>query len=145
MSNAIKLDFEIKELEELNVIYIRNLNIHKHDSETLGKMFEKLFSWATPRNLVNFPETKALTVYRSNANESGFLQADVCLTVPEMIIGEGLIGTTKISGGLYAIFHKEAPMSECLKTWKYIYDIWFEENGFQPDNRNFFLIHLNDP
>jgi AraC family transcriptional regulator len=145
MSEAIKLDFEIKKLEEFNVIYVRNLNIHNHDSETFGKMFDQLFSWATPRNLINFPETKALTVYRSNANLEGMLQADVCLSVPEKITGEGLIGNTTISGGLYAIFHKEAPMTECFKTWNYIYDVWFEENGYQPDNRNFFLSHLNDP
>ncbi|WP_268847548.1 AraC family transcriptional regulator [Flavobacterium aestivum] len=145
MSETMKLDFEIKKLEEFNVIYIRNLNIHRHDSETFGKMFEKLFSWAAPRNLINFPETKALTVYRSNANISGMLQADACLSVPDKIVGEGLIGNTTISGGLYAIFHKEAPMSECFKTWNYIYEIWFEENGYQPDNRNFFLSHLNDP
>lgn len=143
--SAMKLDYQIKSLEELNVIYIRNLNIHKHDSETFGKMFQQLFSWATPRNLVNFPDTKALTVYRSLANDNGMLQADVCLTVSESVTGEGIIGTTRLSGGLYAIFHKEAPMSECLNTWKYIYDVWFEENGYQPDNRNFFLNHLNDP
>lgn len=36
-------------------------------------------------------------------------------------------------------------MSECFKTWNYIYKVWFEENGYLPDNRNFFLSHLNDP
>ena len=145
MSETMKLDFEIKKLEAFNVIYIRNLNIHKHDSKTFEEMFKQLFSWASPRNLVNFPETKALTVYRSNANLEGKLQADVCLSVPNRIVGEGVIGSTVISGGLYAIFHKEAPMSECFKTWNYIYEVWFEENGYQPDNRNFFLSHLNDP
>jgi AraC family transcriptional regulator len=145
MSEIMKLDFEIKKLEAFSVIYIRNLNIHNHDSETFEEMFKQLFSWASPRNLVNFPETKALTVYRSNANLTGMLQADVCLSVPDKIVGEGIIGTTIISGGLYAIFHKEAPMSECFKTWNYIYEVWFEENGYQPDNRNFFLSHLNDP
>jgi AraC family transcriptional regulator len=145
MSEIMKLDFEIKKLEAFNVIYIRSLNIHNHDSETFGEMFKQLFSWASPRNLVNFPETKALTVYRSNANLLGMLQADVCLSVPKKTVGEGIIGSTIISGGLYAIFHKEAPMSECFKTWNYIYEVWFEENGYQPDNRNFFLSHLNDP
>ncbi|MDQ6527788.1 AraC family transcriptional regulator [Flavobacterium sp. LHD-85] len=145
MSETMKLDFEVKKLDAFNVIYIRNLNIHKHDSETFEDMFKQLFSWASPRNLINFPETKALTVYRSNANLEGMLQADVCLSVPEKIVGEGIIGNTTISGGLYAIFHKEAPMSECFKTWSYIYEVWFEENGYQPDNRNFFLSHLNDP
>lgn len=145
MSATMKIDFEIKKLEEFNVIYIRNLSVQNHDSETFGKMFDQLFSWAAPRNLIHFPETKALTVYRSNANLEGMLQADVCLSVSDNIVGEGLIGNTTISGGLYAIFHKEAPMSECFKTWNYIYDVWFEENGYQPDNRNFFLSHLNDP
>jgi AraC family transcriptional regulator len=145
MNKEMTLDFEIKELQEFHVAYVRNLSIHKHDSETFGKMFEQLFSWAMPRKLINFPETKALTVYRSIADSSGVLQADVCITVPETVTGEGLIGTTHISGGLYAIFHKEAPMSECFQTWKHIYDVWFEENGYQPDNRNFFLHHLNDP
>jgi AraC family transcriptional regulator len=145
MSEIMKLDFEIKKLEAFNVIYIRSLNIHNHDSETFGEMFKQLFSWASPRNLVNFPETKVLTVYRSNANLLGMLQADVCLSVPKKTVGEGIIGSTIISGGLYAIFHKEAPMSECFKTWNYIYEVWFEENGYQPDNRNFFLSHLNDP
>ena len=73
------------------------------------------------------------------------LQADVCITVPDNIEGEGLVGTTKISGGLYGIFHKEAPIRECFKIWNFIYEVWFEENGYQPDNRNFFLSHLNDP
>ncbi|MBF4515950.1 AraC family transcriptional regulator [Flavobacterium sp. ANB] len=145
MSEAIKLDFKIEKIEEFNVIYVRNLNIHNHESETFGKMFDQLFSWAAPRNLINFPETKALTVYRSNANLEGMLQADVCLSVSDKMVGEGLIGNTIISGGLYAIFHKEAPITECFKTWNYIYDVWFEENGYQPDNRNFFLSHLNDP
>jgi AraC family transcriptional regulator len=145
MSNADKVDFEIQELKEFKVAYIRNLNVHQHDSDTFSKMFEQLFSWAIPRNLVNFPETKALTVYRSNANLSGMLQADVCITIPEKTVGEGLVGTTNISGGLYAVFHKEAAMSECFKTWNFIYEVWFEENGYQPDNRNFFLSHRNDP
>lgn len=145
MSEIVKFDFEIKKTEAFNVIYIRNLSIQNHDSETFSMMFEQLFSWASPRNLVNFPETKALTVYRSNPNLSGMVQADVCLSVPDKIVGEGLIGNTIISGGLYAVFHKEAPMSECFKTWNYIYEVWFEENGYQPDSRNFFLSHLNDP
>lgn len=145
MNDTIYVDFEIANLQEVKVAYVRNLKVHQHDSETFGKMFNKLFKWATPRNLINFPETKAFTVYRSNANLSGMLQADVCITVPDHIEGEGLVGTTKISGGLYAIFHKEAPITECFKTWNFIYEVWFEENGYQPDNRNFFLSHLNDP
>jgi AraC family transcriptional regulator len=107
-------------------------------------MFEALMTWAAPRGLVNFPETKALTVYRSNPNLNGMIQADVCLTVPEEIEGEGIIGRTTLSGGKYAVVHKEATMDECFSTWDYIFEEWFPTNGYQPDNRNFYINHLNE-
>jgi AraC family transcriptional regulator len=103
-----------------------------------------LFDWAGAKGLLNFPETKALTVYRSNANLAGRVQADVCLTVPNVIEGDGLIGTTTISGGLYAVVHKEASLAECFTAWDYIFEVWFEQNDYQPDHRNFYISHLND-
>jgi len=138
------LDINVVELPERHVAYVRNLDVHIHDSVTFSKMFALLFQWATPKGFVNFPHTKALTVYRSNANLSGTVQADVCLTVPEGTEGEGLIGTTTISGGLYAVVHKEASLEECFTTWDYIFEVWFEQNGYQPDHRNFYINHLND-
>jgi AraC family transcriptional regulator len=144
MGKEKQLDIKVVELPERNVAYVRNLDVHIHDSATFGKMFSLLFGWAGPKGLVNFPHTQALTVYRSNANVSGRVQADVCLTVPEGTAGEGLIGTTKISGGLYAVVHKEAGLEECFTTWDYIFEVWFEQNGYQPDHRNFYINHLND-
>jgi AraC family transcriptional regulator len=140
----VPTNIQISELQPLQVAYVRNLDVHIHDSETFAKMFDLLFEWAAPKRLINFPESKALTVYRSNPNLSGHIQADVCLTVPEGTIGEGLIGTTTISGGLYAVVHKEASLEECFTTWDYIFDVWFEQNGYQPDHRNFYINHLND-
>jgi AraC family transcriptional regulator len=139
MSHEANPDVEIRELKAFKVAYIRNRNIHQHDSAAFGIMFEQLFSWADTRNLLNFPETQALTVYRSDANLSGMLAADVCITVPETTVGEAVIETTSISGGLYAVFHKEASLSECFKKWNFYFEVWFEENGYQPDNRDFFL------
>ncbi|MBJ6119540.1 AraC family transcriptional regulator [Pontibacter sp. BT310] len=144
MDNGKAIEVEVKELSELHVVYVRNLNIRLHDSETFGKMFDALMRWAAPRGLVNFPETKALTVYRSNPNLEGMIQADVCLTVPEETEGEGFIGRTTLSGGMYAVVHKEATMAECFSTWDYIFEDWFPANGYQPDNRNFYINHLNE-
>lgn len=146
MMNTSKepIDVKILELPELHVAYVRNLDVHIHDSDTFEKMFRRLFEWAAPKGLISFPETKALTVYRSNPNLSGMVQADVCITVPDTIEGEGLIGTTNISGGLYAVVHKEASLAECFTTWDYIFEVWFEQNGYQPDHRNYYISHLND-
>ncbi|GAL87263.1 hypothetical protein MYP_4493 [Sporocytophaga myxococcoides] len=145
MDKGKSIQIEIKDLSELHVVYIRNLSIHMHDSETFGKMIEALLKWALPKGLVNFPETKVLTVYRSNPNDKGIIQADVCLTVPDEIEGEGIIGKTILTGGKYAVIHKEATLAECFTTWDYVFKEWFPSNGYQPDNRNFYINHLNEP
>lgn len=143
-SKEINLDIRVVELPELHVAYLRHLDIAIHDSATFGQMFQTLFQWAAPKGLINFPETKALTVYRSNPNPSGTIQADVCITVPEHIAGEGLIGTTTISGGLYVVVHKEASLDACFTTWDYLFNEWLVQNGYQPDHRNYYINHLND-
>lgn len=143
-SKDTNLDIRVVELPELHVAYLRHLDISIHDSATFGQMFQTLFQWAAPKGLVNFPETKALTVYRSNPNPSGKVQADVCITVPQAIAGEGLIGTTIISGGLYVVVHKEASLDACFTTWDYLFNEWMVQNGYQPDHRNFYINHLND-
>jgi AraC family transcriptional regulator len=140
-----QLNVEVKQMQNFKIAFIRNLNVHQHDSETFEKMFDTLFAWAGPRNLLNFPETKALTVYRSNPNASGIIQADVCVSVPEDIIGDGIVGTTEITGGLYAVIYKERTIEECYGSWQYLFNLWLPANGYQPDNRNFYISHLNDP
>ncbi|WP_207420706.1 AraC family transcriptional regulator [Desertivirga brevis] len=135
---------QVKELRDQKVIYIRNFSIHVHDSEGFKQMFERLFEWAGSRGLLNFPATKALTVYRSMPDENGMLQADVCLTVPEGVLGEGEIGTTIIPGGTYAVIYKEGTLDECFSAWDYLYNSWLPASGFSADSRGVFLNHLND-
>ena len=144
MELTTKEKIEIKELDDLPVIYVRNLSIHVHDSEGFSKMFDTLMKWATPKGLLNFPATKALTVYRSMPDDNGLLQADACLSVPKEINGEGVLGKTIIKGGKYAVLHKEGTLDECFKAWDYLYKEWFPKSGYQPDDRGVFLSHLND-
>jgi AraC family transcriptional regulator len=36
-------------------------------------------------------------------------------------------------------------MEECYGSWQYLFNLWLPANGYQPDNRNFYISHLNDP
>ncbi|WP_207425817.1 GyrI-like domain-containing protein [Pedobacter sp. SYSU D00535] len=136
---------QVKELRDQHVVYLRNLSIHVHDAAGFETMFETLFTWAKPKELINFPETKALTVYRSMPDEDGRVQADVCLTVPGQTRAEGPIGKTLIPGGKYVVLHKEGTMAECFQAWDYLYKEWLPESGYQPDSRGVFLNHLDTP
>ncbi len=138
------INIEIKNLDDLPVIYIRNHSIHVHDSDNFGKMFNTLIAWANTRELLDFPTTKALTVYRSMPDTNGMLQADACLSVSQEIQGEGQIGKTIIKGGKYVVLHKEGTLDECFSAWDYLYNEWFPNSGYQPDDRGVYLNHLND-
>ncbi|WP_426486141.1 AraC family transcriptional regulator [Flavobacterium sp. 2] len=140
---AIKI--EIVELPEIEAMYVQNLDIDIHDSTTYSGMFERLHRWAGPENEIKFPESKALTVFRTHHNLSGNVKTDVCLTLPYALQEEGFIADLTISGGLYAVIHKESAIEECFASLEYIFEVWFVENGYQPDNRDFYIKHLNDP
>jgi len=138
------VNLEVKELKDIPVIYVRNFSIQVHDSNQFSKMFETLIDWANPRKLLNFPTTKALTVYRSLPDSKGMVQADVCISVPQEVNGEGIIGKTIIKGGKYVVLHKEGSLDECFSAWDYLYNEWFPNSGYQPDDRGVYLNHLND-
>ena len=107
-------------------------------------MFDSLLTWANARDLLNFPITKALTVYRSMPDSDGILQADACLSVSKEVDAEGEIGKTIIKGGKYVVLHKEGTLDECFSAWDYLYNEWFPNSGYQPDDRAVYLSHLND-
>ncbi len=138
------LNIEIKELEDIHVIYIRSHSIHVHDSDGFAKMFNTLIEWASSKKLVNFPDTKALTIYRSLPDSKGMIQADASLSVPKDVKGDGIIGKTIIKGGKYLILHKEGTLDECFSAWDYLYSTWFPNSEYQPDERGVYLNHLND-
>ncbi len=53
-------------------------------------------------------------------------------------------------GGLYAIFIYKGPASEGPETYRYIFEIWLPESGYNLDNRPHFAVmgekyRNNDP
>ncbi|WP_394774393.1 helix-turn-helix domain-containing protein [Flavobacterium sp.] len=58
MSETNKVDFTIENLEEFNVVYIRNLNIESHDSETLVKCLNSFLVGQFPGILSIFLKPK---------------------------------------------------------------------------------------
>ncbi len=128
--------------------YVRHFGAyHPHDIILFQHLFEKLFKWAIPRGFVQFPQTKAFTVYGGHPDLSPpeQLKVDVCITVPQGTRGDGEIGIRTISGGQYVVIHMESSMKEAEEAWDIVFREWLPNSGFQPDDRNYYLNHLNDP
>lgn len=106
-----------------------------------------VFKWAGPCGLLNFPETKCLSVYHDNPEitDEKNLRTSVCLTVPEDTQVDGDIGKMKISGGKYAVGHFEMNIDHYAAAWNTICGDWLPDSGYQPDDKPPFEMSLNNP
>ncbi len=148
MTNTkMKIDVEVKELQDIPVAYIRHIGPYAGNTSLFEKLFNDLFKWAGPRNLLDFPETKVMAVYYDDPSvtDESKLRLDVCISVKPDTEVDGEIGKTTIKGGKYAIGHFELSPDEYPAAWKALYAGWLPESGYQPDDGPCFENYLNDP
>ncbi len=118
---------EIKEMPEINVVYIR----HTGQYNQIGKAYEKLIKWAGPRGLLN-PGTKTITVYQDDpaVTEMEKVRQDACITVANDVKVEGEIGKATIPGGKYAVARFQVDSKGFEKAWNTMC-LWITESGYQ--------------
>ena len=87
----MKFEAEVKELPERFVACIRHVGPYPE----IGKAIEKIFQWAGPKGLIQFPKTDVLAVYHDNPEETAEaeLRSDACITVPEDTAADGEVKT----------------------------------------------------
>jgi len=138
---------EVKDMPEMHIAYIRHIGPYAGNEQLFGKLFNKLFSWAGPRGLLRFPETKVITIYHDNPEitDESKLRTDVCITVPSDAKVDGEIGKSIIPAGKYAIAHFEIRPDQYGDAWSAVYGGWLPESGYQPDDRPCFELYLNAP
>ncbi|OHD12093.1 MAG: hypothetical protein A2086_04560 [Spirochaetes bacterium GWD1_27_9] len=137
---------EVKDLPEISLAYVRHTGPYKGDAKLFESLFQKLFKWAAPRNLINFPETKSIIIYHDNPEitEENKLRTSVCITVPIKTEVSGEIGRMEIPAGKYALARFELLTNEFQEAWNWVYGIWLPQSGYQPDDRPCFEMYLND-
>ncbi len=146
MKVPTKTHFEIKNIANMNVAYVRHFGAYQGNEELFAGLWSQLMGWAGPRELLNQPDMKSMCVYYDDPEitESKNLRVDVCITVPEGTKTEGVVGNTVIEGGQYAVHGFEVSAEEFQGAWSYIYSEWLPQSGYQPDDRPCFELYLND-
>jgi AraC family transcriptional regulator len=147
MENKILTNIEVKELPEMHFAYLRHIGPYKGDEKLFARLFEKLFKWAGPRNLIKFPETKMISVYYDDPEitDESKLRVDACITIPPETKVDGEIGKSILPAGKYAIGHFELPTYEYEAAWKAMCGAWLPQSGYQPCDTPCFELSLNDP
>lgn len=145
--NKKEIKVEVREIEAMTVAYVRHIGPYAGNSELFSQLYSKLYKWAGPRGLINFPETKSISIYHDNPEitDEDKLRVSICLTVPKDTEVSGDIGKMDIPGGLYAIGHFEIDVDEYQEAWNFICGEWLLNSGYEPDDRPCYELMLNDP
>ncbi|WP_301043409.1 AraC family transcriptional regulator [Parabacteroides goldsteinii] len=133
--------FEIKQMPERAIIYCR----HQGALDQMQEAFANLMKWALPRGFVSQPDMRLLSVYHDDPRVTPVdkLTADAAMFVPEEMKPEGIIGSYKLSGGLYAVGRFELSMSEFPAAWMAMFDL-LEENGCKCGYGHHYEIYQNN-
>ena len=138
---------EVKDLPEITLAYVRYVGPYKGDGKLFEELFGKLFQWAGPRNLLQFPETKTIIIYHDNPEitDEMKLRVSVSVSVPAETAVDGEIGKMVIPAGKYALARFELGDDQYQEAWDWVYRTWLPESGYQPDDRPCFEMYHNDP
>ncbi len=147
MSDQLHAEVEVKEMPALSLAYVRHIGPYQGDSSLFERLFSQLMTWAGPRGLLRFPETKSVCVYHDDpkVTDEQKLRIDVCITVPEETEVEGEIGMMTVTGGRYAVARFELKGDEFQQAWNAVYGGWLPESGYQPDDGPCYELYHNDP
>lgn len=134
---------QVKDFPEMTVAYVRYIGPYKGDAQLFARLSGQLFTWAGPRNLINFPETKYLVVYHDDPEitDESKLRVSVCITVPEDTEVNGGIGKMTVAAGKYAAARFELTSEEYGDAWAWVYSTWLPQSGYAPDDKPAFELY----
>jgi AraC family transcriptional regulator len=142
LKNLIIMDtkIEIRQMPELNLIYVR----HRGAFNRIGEAYEKLFRWAGPRGLVT-PDAKTVTVYHDDPAITAIdkVRQDASIVVAPGTRGEGEVGHATVPAGKYAVGGFELRETEFEQAWNTMCS-WLTESGWQPADGPTYEYYHND-
>lgn len=146
LTGSINMKVEVKTLPDINLAYIRHIGPYKDNPALFQELFNKICTWAGPRNLLT-KDTSFYCIYYDDpeVTDEARLRTDVCINVPENIEINGEIGKQLIKGGQYAVARciiKDP--KEYGQYWTELCKNWLPSSGYRPDNKPAFEMYPPD-
>jgi AraC family transcriptional regulator len=139
----------IENLEDKQAVYVRHTGTYESLAKEYVGLMQKLFTYAKKQHLLVEEQNWFLAIYHDNpefAEESQF-RTSLVLTIPKGIPvkEDGVLGTMKLEGGLYAVGHFQIQPQQYGDAWNYMYQEWITGSGYVPRNYYPFEVYRNNP
>jgi len=133
---------EIKELPDMPVVYVRHIGPYQGNSKLFGTLFDKLFKWAGPKNLLS-TNFKTAIVYHDDVQvvDKEKLRTSVCITAPITTTVDGDIGKMTIEKGKYVVARFEVKENQFQEAWDFLIGDWFPSSGYQASEKPCFELY----
>ena len=137
---TMQANIAIKEMPEQNLAYVTHIGV-----EGLETAFYKIIKWATPRNILDNPNSKIIRVFHDSFKITAAeqIRMSIGVTLNQPIPVEGEIGLTQIEKGKYIVGRYEIEPVNFEKAWTGLF-IWMNENGYTKAESNPFEIYHNN-
>lgn len=138
---------EIKDLPKMTLAYVRHIGPYQGNEKLFEELWNKLFSWAGPRNLIGGPDFKSLIIYHDDPNVTveDKLRMSVCITVPPATKVDGEVGKMELEAAKYVVARFVVDATQFGEAWQWLYGVWFPSSGFQPDDKPCFEMYPEEP
>lgn len=120
-------------MADIPLAYVRYTGPYEGDGALFARLYDKLFSWAGPRDLL-LPDTRSLIVYHDSIDitDADRLRVSVCISVPPDTRGSGPVSTMTLTGGKYACARFRLNTDQYYQAWQWVFARWLPDSGFQP-------------
>ncbi|WP_238918673.1 GyrI-like domain-containing protein [Clostridium sp. YIM B02555] len=139
----------ITNLEEKRVAYVRHTGTYEILAKEYANLMQLLFAHAKGQKFFVEGQSWLIVMYHDNPEfgEESQFRTSLCLTMPEniQIKEDGILGTMKLEGGLYAVGHFQIQQKQYCDAWNYMYQKWLTSSGYVPRNSYPFEVYRNDP
>jgi AraC family transcriptional regulator len=138
----MNLEPEIRQMEEMKVIYIQAIG----DYNNVGPAWGRLCEFAGMKGLLG-PDTMMFGLSHDDPDitETSKLRYDACIVVDRSVEPEGEVGVKTIAASKYAVFVHKGPYNKLNKSYNDIFRNWLPASQYEPGNSEPIEIYLNDP
>lgn len=130
-SERLLWNIQVKFMPGFHVAYVANLE--GYDIKKIRAIWDTLCKWAVARDLLT-PDTTAIGISFDDPEITPTEKCRyyACISVPDDIIADDVVGIMDITPGKYAVYSFEGQQQDIQPTYKALYKEWLPDSGYQP-------------